>query len=384
MEKLNNLIVQIKKFTNIILFSKKLDINLLKNSKKSIVLDKKNLRSENLKFKNSFLLCTRYEEVFLSIFLKVIIKKILNPRKNIQKNYIIEIIKILKPKYVITLTDYNYEFYELKQNFPNIKFIFFSVSKRSNGTLLEMKKNFKIKKNIDFMCMWGKNDRNYYSHFLKSKFLVSGSIRNNLYKKQKFKSNSRDIVFISQYRDNKKFLDNHIYYAKILLRKIQEYCKRNNSNLYIYGCKNKNFKFKEISWFNKILLGKSYIFLENKNCKDDSSYNISERFSKFVCFSSSLGFELAARNNKVIFFTGKKFLPKKFIFNESPFLKGNGPIWTTKFDQKNIEKLLDYLIYEKKKNVLKYRKKYVDPYIIHDFQNNKLKKKFKKRKIDIF
>ena len=139
------------------------------------------------------------------------------------------------------------------------------------------------------MCMWGKNDRNYYSHFLKSKFLVSGSIRNNLYKKQKFKSNSRDIVFISQYRDNKKFLDNHIYYAKILLRKIQEYCKRNNSNLYIYGCKNKNFKFKEISWFNKILLGKSYIFLENKNCKDDSSYNISERFSKFVCFSSSLG-----------------------------------------------------------------------------------------------
>ena len=59
MEKLNNLIFQIKKFTNIILFSKKLDINLLKNSKKSIVLDKKNLRSENLKFKNSFLLCTR-------------------------------------------------------------------------------------------------------------------------------------------------------------------------------------------------------------------------------------------------------------------------------------------------------------------------------------
>ena len=75
------------------------------------------------------------------------------------------------------------------------------------------------------LCVWGKNDRNYYSHFLKSKFLVSGSIRNNLYKKQKFKSNSRDIVFISQYRDNKKFLDNHIYYAKILLRKIQSIAK---------------------------------------------------------------------------------------------------------------------------------------------------------------
>ena len=384
MKKLNNLIIQIKKLTNIILFSKKLDINLLKYPKKSIVLDKKNLRSENLKFKNSFLLCTRYEEVFLSILLKVIIKKILNPRKNVQKNYIIEIIKILKPKYIITLTDYNYEFYELKQNFPNIKFIFFSVSKRSNGTLLEMKKNFKIKKNIDFMCMWGKNDRNYYSHFLKSKFLVSGSIRNNLYKKQKFKSNSRDIVFISQYRDNKKFLSKHIYYAKILLSKIQEYCNRNGSNFYVYGCKDNNFKYKEISWFNKILLDKNYIFLENKNTEDDSSYNISKKFSKFVCFSSSLGWELAARNNKVIFFTGKKFLPKKFIFNESPFLKGNGPIWTTKFDQKNIEKLLDYLIYEKKKNVLKYRKKYVDPYIIHDFQNKELKKKFKKRKIDIF
>ena len=140
MEKLNNLIVQIKKFTNIILFSKKLDINLLKNSKKSIVLDK-NLRSENLKFKNSFLLCTRYEEVFLSIFLKVIIKKILNPRKNIQKNYIIEIIKILKPKYVITLTDYNYEFYELKQKFPKHKiYIFFSIKKIEWNTLRNEKK----------------------------------------------------------------------------------------------------------------------------------------------------------------------------------------------------------------------------------------------------
>ena len=135
MKKLNNLIIQIKKLTNIILFSKKLDINLLKYPKKSIVLDKKNLRSENLKFKNSFLLCTRYEEGFLSILLKGIIKKILNPRKNVQKNYIIEIIKILKPKYIITLTDYNHKFYELKQNFPNVKFIFFSVSKRSNKLL---------------------------------------------------------------------------------------------------------------------------------------------------------------------------------------------------------------------------------------------------------
>lgn len=374
----------LKKFLNIILFSKKLNKNMLRYTKKSIVLDKKNLRSENLKFKNSFYLCTRYEEVFLNILLKAIIKKIFNPKENIQKNYIIEIIKILKPKYIITLTDYNPNFYELKQTFPNNKFIFFSVSKRSNGTLLLMKKNIQRKKNIDFMCIWGKNDRNYYTHFLKSKFLVSGSIRNNLYEKQKFKSNIKDIVFISQYRDNKKFLDKHIYYEKKLLCKVQEYCKKNNLKLYIYGCKNNDVKFKEISWFNKILSGENYTFLENKNSKDDSSFNISKKFSNFICFSSSLGFELAARNNKVIFFTGKKFLPKKFIFNESPFLKGNGPIWTTIFDQKNIKRLLDYLIYEKKKNVLKHRKKYIDPYIIHDFQNKELKKKLESKKIDIF
>ena len=39
---------------------------------------------------------------------------------------------------------------------------------------------------------------------------------------------------------------------------------------------------------------------------------------------------------------------------------------------------------KKKKNVLKHRKKYIDPYIIHDFQNKELKKKLESKKIDIF
>ena len=75
-------------------------------------------------------------------------------------------------------------------------YIFEKVDHEINRSFFGSINNKKItigerKKNIDLMCIWGKNDRNYYTHFLKSKFLVSGSIRNNLYEKQKFKSNRR-------------------------------------------------------------------------------------------------------------------------------------------------------------------------------------------------
>ena len=39
---------------------------------------------------------------------------------------------------------------------------------------------------------------------------------------------------------------------------------------------------------------------------------------------------------------------------------------------------------KKKKCFEIYRKKYIDPYIIHDFQNEELKKKFKKEKSIFF
>ena len=129
---------------------------MLRYTKKSIVLDKKNLRSENLKFKNSFYLCTRYEEVFLNILLKAIIKKIFNPKENIQKNYIIEIIKILKPKYIITLTDYNPNFYELKQTFPNNKFIFFFSFKKIKWNAFIDEKKYSKKKKYRFYVYMGK------------------------------------------------------------------------------------------------------------------------------------------------------------------------------------------------------------------------------------
>ena len=374
----------LSKIYQIFFKSKNLKVKNLK-SKKIMILDKKVM--DQIRFKNSITICTRYTETYKIILLKTIFKKYLYfLKEDILTIYLEELIKITKPKYIVSFNDYNLSFYRLKNNFKNIKFIFFACTFRSNATLIDILSKINEKLKIDYMCVWGKNTIKYYNKFLVSNFIVSGSYRNNLYKiklkKDYFKNNN--FVFISQFRLSKDWQKKNYDYYKKLLLVIHDYCKQKKRKLYIIGSKKDSVEKKsEINWYKYLLKGRNYYFLNKDNSKF-FSYNASDKFTNFITFSSSLGFELASRNNKVVFFNKPKHTPKKFVYIESFFIKKTGPFWTNKYNKKEIFRLMDYLVNADYKKTINNRKKYIDPYLIYDYQNQNLRKKLKKENINIF
>ena len=119
----------------------------------------------NFQGKNIYnILYTRYEEFYFFILLKSILLFFLSPKNlTILQLYIIETIKWLNPKFIISFTDYDF-FFTLKEYFPEKKVIIFQGSYRSHITLNDQKKKLekinklnKRKLKIDFFLSMEKH-----------------------------------------------------------------------------------------------------------------------------------------------------------------------------------------------------------------------------------
>ena len=94
-------------------------------------------------------LFTRYEEFYFFIFIKSLFIFFVKQKKlTIIQIYILETIKWLDPKYIITFTDYNHFFLTLKNYFPQKKIIIFQNSYRSHGTLKNIIRKLSLLKKI--------------------------------------------------------------------------------------------------------------------------------------------------------------------------------------------------------------------------------------------
>ena len=135
-------------------------------------------------FKNKIILYTRGEKYYLKILIFSILQWFF-VKKTFNEIYIINCIKIIDPKFLITFTDYNLFFLSLKKIFPDKKLIIFQSHTRSFQTLVETLgpryNNFK-KFNIDYLFMWGRRYKDYYDYFLNGKKIISGNIKNNFFK----------------------------------------------------------------------------------------------------------------------------------------------------------------------------------------------------------
>ena len=88
----------------------------------------------------------RFKEIYLLVLIKVILKK--GFKKDILFNYTLEFIRYVKPKLVLSFTDADLKFYELKNFFPEIKFICIQIGYRSinNPDLFSKLKSKKYEK----------------------------------------------------------------------------------------------------------------------------------------------------------------------------------------------------------------------------------------------
>lgn len=363
-------------------------INLF-NRKKTLFLNTR-IYESNFKFPKEKIF---HDEINLTIVVYSIFKRLLNTKYSLTQHYIINYIKILDPKNIVSFTDNNIFFLSLKKIFNNKNLIIFQYAWRSSITLNDMyseikRKNISKKFKVDYTCVWGESSKLFYSKFVNTKYLITGSIKNNFFKSKK-KLEKKSLIFISQFRKhfdlNKKTLQfkNHNYKDKAI-KNIYLYCKKNNLKFIVLGCAKENSKI-EKNYFNNLLGRNNFIFLERKTGL--SSYKYSIKYKYFITLASSLGYELLSSGKRVAFLplhyqsiknNKKREFKESFYSNKKP----SGPIWTNTNTEKEISRVINYILTTKEKTWKNMLKLLIDPLVIYDHENKQTKKLFKKLQIN--
>ena len=345
--------------------------------------------SKYLKIKKFTILSTRYEKFNLFFLLKVLLSF---KFKNIYINYQIALIKFINPKYIITLTDNNIIFYQIKKIFPSIKFICIQNSTRfCLGDFCDSHdkiRKFKIKKrSVDLFFVQDKISYLFLSKFFNSKFIILGSFKNNTVQIKKGKK-IPNILFISQWRDHKKIIvQDKEYPFKIfakseidLLKILIKYCYQNNILLDI---KLTSRDVKEINFY-KTILEKSKVkfrFL-NFSLNLRKNYSLLDYYNLVVTCDSTLGFECIMRRIKTIFYStrycylkiSKKTLPNH-LSNLIKMKKDEKSFYLdTLVSNKVLYNFID-LNYESSYTMW-YKKNYriIKNFLFFDYENKKIKK----------
>ena len=293
--------------------------------------------------------------------------------------YSIFVIAKVKPKIIITFSDYDYFILNLKKFYPEIKIIIFQHQQRSNKNL--EKKNFKEKNKIkvDYVCVFGKNLKTYYSQFLNTSFKITGSIKNNFYKRNKKFNKKKELLLISSFRPHINYFKEKMFNFQIQsLKNIYLFCQINKIKLSIlpWAAVEQNYRHKkyyvnEKEYYKKIFQGDNYKMLKKNYFID--SYNISSKFDYIVSHNSTLGYELLSRNYRVAIIRKKinytsKNKNKLPVIDSLTSYRPKGYIWTDSSEKKETFRILNNII-----GISKTRNKYlintyVKPIMMHDFQ----------------
>tara|TARA_B100001540_G_scaffold313534_1_gene336653 strand:- start:505 stop:1716 length:1212 start_codon:yes stop_codon:yes gene_type:complete len=351
-----------------------------------------------------FIFETRYKELFLFLFLKAIFKKFFFlSHLPIFKIYTIEVIKVVNPKFLICFSHYTLMFWDLKKYFKDKIFIICQhhISLGYDGkyhpnTIVEARKKFKNRNQIDHIFLWGEAMINEFQKHLDGKFYKSGSIKNNTFKNQSTKNES-DLLFMSQYHnwlnsnktriplENGKDISKYEFNfkeRKIVLNILYEYCLNKNLNLVIAPRQfNKKNYDEEKNYYEKILEGKKFTFL--KRTKQFQVYEEFNRYKYFAVIDCSTGYEAMSR--------GKRVAHLNVVYDLSNVSGGRshrygwpgnfnlkGPFWTNEGNKEEIFRCLDFIFQTSDSEWEVVKKKFIDPIIIFDEENKNFKNNLKK------
>jgi surface carbohydrate biosynthesis protein len=339
---------------------------------------------------------TRLEVINCRLFLKTLITKIRNKNLTIWQCYIVEYIKLVDPIYIITFTNVDIFFWTLKTYFPNKIFLIFQGSSVNGHTpnpfsILEQRYNKKF--NIDYVFTWGKNLWKKYNKYLSCELFDSGSILNNSILNTRIKKKrSRDVIFISQYKESNAFLrtnENKIVSAKksfhlqrmYLLKIIYEFCKSNKLNLKIFPRAYDTQGFlKEKNYYSNMFLDFKLRVIKRKY--KNEIYKILSEYNNFITIDSSSGYEALGRGKRVCFLN-IKYSFSKFLGSENhrygwpEKLQKNYAFWSCSHKKREVERALQFSFFLPKKKWKRVKKKFIDPVITFDPKNKKLIEKLK-------
>lgn len=273
--------------------------------------------------------------------------------KNIIFNYAKEHIVQSKPKIVITLTDTDLNFYKFKKFFSKIIFISVQYAYRRihYPDIFPSIINNKIQDlECDYIFCFGKKVSEIYKKLIKCETIIIGSLRNNSYLNfSKEKKDKKRVGFISQFREkNLNRGINHIsginrddFYIpeKKTIPLVENFCKKNNYDLYIIGAslaKNNN----EYHFF-KSIIGTDDGFTYLKPSSYENSYMNASNCDIIVFIDSTLGYEMLARGKRAICVHSRPtFYKVENNFGWPAACKKKGFFWT---DENNFNEILRIL-----------------------------------------
>lgn len=367
--RMQKILENFKLFLTIIFVSKW----VLSRPKKTNILIYDDESIENLNFylkdKKFEIFYVRYEVINIYVLILSILK---NGLINIRENYKLTYFKIVSPKVIITLIDENPGFFKLKSLYKIPKYLSIQIAFKDNhfydyiDNFLKINKKFNFESDYTFVL--GKNDKEKYKKYIKSKIICLGSVKNNNFVKKNLKlSKIKKITYISSIPINRRSLNIKNFRGIKIFNFLRNYCKKKKIRLSLLSKHNISFEKK----YRKIYGGKEWCFLPKVSVKD-TYQKINE--SNFIVFdNSTLGYEALSKNIKGVCF------PKVFPYkNYSKKFKNDGPFWSCKLTKKIFENKIGKIIKMPEKNWNKIINNFVNRIIFYNPNNNLLKRKLNK------
>ena len=343
-----------------------------------------------LKSYSVYLLHTRGEEVnIISLMISFLNYKFWF--KDTRLVYFDNIIKLIKPKAIITMMDNDSLFYKIGRRSDDIPKIFIQNGYRGGGSDSFMK----IKKNIDYkvnyMFVFNKHIGKKYEEYINGKSFVIGSIKNNhsycknSKKKELVTLNENNILLISNYRKRLKKIkykyksievswDKFYQHDELVTKCLAKWCLKNNKKLSIAGFisfDDTNEMEKEKAWFQK-LIGNSnckWEFLPRRSIYD--TYNLFKKKKIVVGTNTTVTYESFSTGKRTAFLTGRSDILKE---NERKFgwpakFDENGKFWSNKSSKDELYRVMDFLNNVSKNEWIKIYNQYCKDLMILDSGN---------------
>ena len=346
------------------------------NKNSIIIFDEieKDIFSNILNSKNLYFIRTRNNRINI---IALIYSCLFFYRSNIKIEYLNFFLKMTKSKLILSFSFKRLILYEIKKYYPNVKVLIIQNGLFGNQFTDLIINSNKTNLICDYFFCMSKFDQIVLKNYIKTKFVIIGSLRSNSFPIKKLKK-LKQMTFISQFRKGfreKKILKNLYYTEKKLLPILHNFCEKKKIKFKILPGRD-NFQI-ENDHYKEILKSDNF-FLYKKDV--NQSYNIID--SSMICagIDSTLVFEGLSRSNKIAFFNFGLNLPKNkydisYILQHG-FSK-EGKFWLNYYNKKKINKILEYLYNTK---IVKWKKQNISkinqlPY----YKNNiKLKKILKK------
>ena len=346
------MIKKIKKYLNLIYSAKLKFAN--PSYKEIVIFDDTSI--DDLKYilskRKYFILSARFNRISkIYISLRILYFFFKDFNNNIFSSYLIALIKVIKPKIVLTTIDNSWKFHEIAKSLRKEKIDFLAIQNAARYDLEENNLLFKkklIKKNPNnnffipqFVCYGDYVEKEYRKNKIKvGQYYNFGSLRLSNYlryikeKKIKLRKNFYDVSFVSGYSLNKDEIYNEsgidYAWAKMCAYTIR-FCIRNKLKfLFIAKARKEIKKKKEINFFKKYLSKEEFIYLKknflNNNQNKYAPYKAIHETNVLTGVVSTMLQDKLALDGKILVcnFTNHKtwdFPIKNFCFLKKPSME---------------------------------------------------------------